>query len=84
MDARSVERIKLALKVLCAHYDSSQKITQDDIDNLKACLGTGAKDISLEVIARTVVQRELDHEKERSQAIERFEVRTRAANQQYS
>jgi len=80
MDARSVERIKLALKVLCAHYDSSQKITQDDIDNLKACVGK-TKDISLEVIARTVVQRELDREKARSQFIERFEVRTRVANQ---
>ncbi len=62
------------------HYDSSQKITQDDIDNLKACVGK-TKDISLEVIARTVVQRELDREKARSQFIERFEVRTRVANQ---
>ena len=46
------------------HYDSSQKITQDDIDNLKACVGK-TKDISLEVIARTVVKRELDREKAR-------------------
>ena len=81
MDACSIDRIKLALKVLCAHYDSSQKITQADIDNLKSCLGGETKDISLEVIARTVVQRELNSEKARSQSIQRFEVRPQTAKQ---
>ena len=81
MDARSIERIRLALRVLCAHYDSSQKITQADIERLKACFGTETTDISLEVMARTVVHRELDREKARCQLIERIEVRTRVANQ---
>jgi len=81
MDARSVERIRLALRILCAHYDSSQKITQADIENLKACLGVEAEDMSLEVMARTVAQSELDREKARSQLIERIEVRTRVASQ---
>jgi len=80
MDARSVERIRLALRVLCAHYDSSQKITQADIENLKACFGTETKEISLEEMARTVAQRELDREKARSQLSERIEVRTRVAS----
>jgi len=62
------------------HYDSSQKITQADIENLKACFGIETEDISLEVIARTVVQRELDREKARSQSIERIEVRTQVVN----
>ena len=81
MDESSVGRIRLALKVLCAHYDSTEKITQADIDKLKACLDVERQSLSLEVIARIVVQRELDRERARTQSSRNLHAVTRAASQ---
>jgi hypothetical protein len=51
----------LALKILTSHYDpnAEQRATQEEIEELKLCLGDEAAGRSLDEIATMVIQREI-------------------------
>ena len=67
VDQDAQERVLLALKILTSSYDPNveNKVTQEEIDELKSYLGNEASHLSLDEVACIVIQREIKRQEER-------------------
>jgi hypothetical protein len=66
VDQGARERVLLALKILTSSYDpnAENRVTQEEVDELKSYLGDEAAGRSLDQIACTVIQREIKRQEE--------------------
>ena len=66
VDQDAMERVLLALKILTSHYDQNpeNRATQEEIDELKSCIGDESVGRSLDEIACMVIQREIKRQEE--------------------
>ena len=66
VDQVARERILLALKILTSSYDlnAENRVTQEEVDELKSYLGDEAEGHSLDQIACMVIQREIKRQEE--------------------
>jgi len=66
VDQGARERILLALKILTSSYDlnAENRVTQEEVDELKSYLGDEAEGCSLDEIACLVIQREIKRQEE--------------------
>ena len=62
MDEAAIERLRIAVRVLNLRYDSSEEITEAEIETLKSCLGGDVTNVAVEEIAAAVIRRELQLE----------------------
>ncbi len=67
VDQDAQERVPLALKILTSSYDSNaeNRVTQEEVHELKSYLGDEAAGLSLDQIACTVIQREIRRQEEK-------------------
>lgn len=67
VDQDAQQRVLLALKILTSSYDANaeDRVTQEEIDELKSYLGDEAADFSIDQIACLVIQREIKRQEEK-------------------
>ena len=63
MDEATIERLRIAVKVLNSPYDHNEKVTEAEIETLKSYLGGDLTNLAFEDIAAAVIRRELKLEK---------------------
>jgi len=66
VDQSARERVLLALKILTSTYDpnADNRVTQEEVDELKSYLGDEAAGRSVDQIACMVIQREMKRQEE--------------------
>jgi hypothetical protein len=62
VDEAAIERLRIAVRVLNLQYDQSDKVTEAEIEILKAYLGGDLGNLAVEDIATAVIRRELNLE----------------------
>ena len=63
MDGLTMQRLRLALKVLSSRYDHTIAVTDDEIQLLKTYLEGDRAGMTIHDIAAAVIRRELDQQK---------------------
>jgi hypothetical protein len=63
MEGLTIQRIRLALKILSSGYDRTIAVTDDEIGSLKTCFEGDRAGMTIHDIAAAVVRRELDQQK---------------------
>ena len=66
VDQGALERVLLAVKILRSSHDPTAEsaVTQEEVDELKSLLWDDAAGLSLDQIARAVIQRETKRQEE--------------------
>jgi len=59
MDDATIERLRIAAKILNSPYDHNEKVTEAEIATLKSYLGGDLTNLAVEDIAAAVIRREL-------------------------
>ena len=59
MDDATIERLRIAVKILNSPYDHNEKVTEAELARLKSYLGGDLTNLSAEDIAAAVIRREL-------------------------
>jgi len=63
MDEASIERLRIAVRVLNLHHVHSDKVTEAEIGILKSYLGGDLANLTVEDVAAAVIRRELNLER---------------------
>jgi hypothetical protein len=63
MDGLTMQRLKLALKILSSRYDHTIAVTDDEVRLLKTYLEGDRTGMTIHDIAAAVIRRELDQQK---------------------
>jgi len=59
MDEATIERLRIAVKILNSPYDHNEKVTEAELAALKSYLGGDLTNLSAEDITDAVIRREL-------------------------
>ena len=62
MDEATIERLRIAVKILNSPYDHNEKVPKAELATLKSYLGGDLTNLSVEDIAAAVIRRELNLE----------------------
>ena len=63
MDGLTIQRLKLALKILSSRYDRTIAVTDDEVEILKTYFDGDRAGMTIHDIAAAVIRRELDQQK---------------------
>jgi hypothetical protein len=59
MEEATIERLRIAVKILNSPFDHNEKVTEAEIETLKSYLGGDLTNLAVEDIAAAVIRREL-------------------------